>query len=96
MIYNLEIIIKRLYNIKNDQYLNCMARFGINTENAIGINMKEIRNFAKEIKQNQELAEKLWKTEIHEARILASIIANPNTISYETKSKCCRKIISCI
>jgi len=58
-----------------------MKRFGINTETACGVSMPEIRKLAKKIKKNHELAMELWKTKIHEARILATIIADPAKIT---------------
>lgn len=57
-----------------------MARFGINVQQAFGIRIPELRKLAKEIGTDHELAQELWKTEIHEARILASMIDDPNEV----------------
>lgn len=54
-----------------------MARFGINTSKAIGISIPELRKIAKAVKKDHELALNLWKTNIHEARIIASLIDDP-------------------
>jgi 3-methyladenine DNA glycosylase AlkD len=51
-----------------------MARFGINTKNALGISVVELRKIAKKIGRNHELAIKLWDSGIHEARLLACFI----------------------
>ncbi len=54
-----------------------MARFGINTDAALGLSIPELRRTAKRIGRNQPLAEELWRTCIHEARILAAFVADP-------------------
>jgi len=53
-----------------------MARFGIDTDHAIGLTMPEIRAFAKQIKQDHALALALWDSGLHEARILAPMIVD--------------------
>ncbi len=57
-----------------------MARFGINTDKAYGIRIPELRKMAKKIGTNHELAQALWNTEMHEARILASMIDDPKRV----------------
>lgn len=54
-----------------------MARFGIDTERALGIKIPELRRLAKEIGTDHDLARALWDTGVHEARILAGLIADP-------------------
>ena len=61
-----------------------MKRFGIAATNAPGLTTPEIRRIARNIGRNQSLAEQLWKTGIHHARILASLVANPADISRAT------------
>ena len=60
-----------------------MARFGINPNNTLGISVKVLRALAKEIKTNHDLALELWKTGYHEARQLASFIADPKQCTAE-------------
>ncbi|MCX2742395.1 DNA alkylation repair protein [Mangrovivirga sp. M17] len=60
-------------------------KFGISSQKALGVRNPEIRRIAKSIKpKNNKLAQNLWDSEYLEARILASIIANPKTISKNT------------
>ncbi|WP_217452077.1 DNA alkylation repair protein [Mucilaginibacter humi] len=54
-----------------------MARFGIANEKALGVKIPEVRALSKLIKKDHELAQQLWDTGIHEARILATLIADP-------------------
>lgn len=55
-----------------------MQRFGIHAKNAIGVSAPVIRSLAKRIGKNHSVALKLWETEIHEARILSALIADPD------------------
>lgn len=54
-----------------------MKQQGINTNCALVISISELRLVARDIGANHALALALWDTEIHEARILASIIDDP-------------------
>ncbi len=61
--------------------LSGMARFGIDTSKALGVSMPNIRQIAKTTKQNHILALELWQSEIHEARILASLVEDPKLVT---------------
>lgn len=67
-------IIKKLKSLSNSKNVEGMARFGINPEKALGINIPALRGMAKEIGKNHQLALQLWDSGIHEARILAGLI----------------------
>lgn len=58
-----------------------MARFGINPKNTLGISIPILRGLAKRIGKNHTLALQLWKTGIHEARILAAFIDDPKEVT---------------
>src|SRR5438046_8730162 len=58
-----------------------MARFGIQTCPALGVSIPQLRDLGKRVEKNHELDEKMWKTGIHEARILASMIDDPTKVS---------------
>lgn len=51
-----------------------MARFGINPKNTLGISLYDLRPLAKTIPKNHKLALALWKTGVHETRLLAPMI----------------------
>ncbi|PLX71006.1 MAG: DNA alkylation repair protein [Denitrovibrio sp.] len=70
-------ILNKLSSLGKEDNLKGMSKYGINTSLAYGVTLPEIRAIAKEIGTDQELAEKLWKTGNHEARILATVIADP-------------------
>ncbi len=67
-------IIAKLESLRNQKNIEGMSRFGINPDNAYGINMPVLRKMAKDIGSNHALAQELWESGIHEARILASMI----------------------
>jgi 3-methyladenine DNA glycosylase AlkD len=58
-----------------------MARFGIDTKNAYGVSVAQIRTLAKEIGRNHYMAHELWSTGNHEARILAGMVDSPLEVS---------------
>ncbi len=58
-----------------------MARFGVHVEKAHGISMPVLRKLAREIGTNHSLAQQLWATGIHEARILAGLVDDPARVT---------------
>jgi len=78
-----ENIILRLKSQANPDNAAGMARYGINIENTLGVSMPTVRSMAKEIGKNHELAQQLWDSRIHEARILASLIDEPEKVTEE-------------
>ncbi len=58
-----------------------MARFGINTERAFGISMAALRNIAREVERDHGLAEELWQSGWHEARLLAGLVDRPQWVT---------------
>jgi 3-methyladenine DNA glycosylase AlkD len=76
-------IIANLKQRANAQAVEGMARFGIRPAQALGISIPTLRKMAKDRGRNQALAVALWASGIHEARILASMIAEPQLVSVE-------------
>lgn len=58
-----------------------MKRFGMPTENALGISAPKLRSLAKKIGRDQDLSLKLWPTGIMEARVLAALIGDPQKVT---------------
>jgi 3-methyladenine DNA glycosylase AlkD len=54
-----------------------MASFGIQTSNAFGVSIPRLRDLARKIGKSHSMAEQLWRTGIHETRILAGMIDDP-------------------
>lgn len=60
-----------------------MARFGIAAGKTYGVPVPQLRALAKAIGTDHALAERLWSSGIHEARILASMIDDPRLVTEE-------------
>lgn len=58
-----------------------MARFGIDTANALGVPIAVLRPMARRVGRDHALAEALWASGIHEARILASMVDEPEKVT---------------
>jgi 3-methyladenine DNA glycosylase AlkD len=58
-----------------------MARVGIDISRALGVSIPDVRAVAKRCGTDHDLALELWLTGIHEARILATLVADPGTLT---------------
>jgi 3-methyladenine DNA glycosylase AlkD len=58
-----------------------MARFAVPIDKALGIPTSALRKLAREIGKDHELAENLWKSGVHEARILAALVDEPRKVT---------------
>jgi 3-methyladenine DNA glycosylase AlkD len=76
-----EEILQQLKSLANPEAVAGMARFGINPKNTYGVSIPALRKMAKEIGPNHLLAEQLWDSGIHEARILAGMIDLPEKVT---------------
>jgi 3-methyladenine DNA glycosylase AlkD len=58
-----------------------MARVGIRVDRALGVSVPNIRRIARRAGTDHELALALWHTGIHEARVLATFVADPAVLT---------------
>ena len=80
-------ILKKLKSQANPKNVDGMARFGINPKNTLGISIYVLRPMAKEIGKDHKLAQKLWDSKIHEARLLAVFIDEPQKVTNSQMEK---------
>ncbi len=80
-------IINELKRRENPENVAGMARFGINPKGTLGVRIWDLRKMAKKIDRNHELALKLWDSKIHEARLLASMVDEPDKVTEEQMEK---------
>ena len=59
------------------------TRFGIRPKRALGISIPVLRSMAKRVGKDHDLALRLWRTGIHEARLLATMIDDPGAVTEE-------------
>ena len=76
-------IIQRLESLSDPEAVKGMARFGINPENTYGVSIPNLRRIAKEAGKDHALAQELWASGIHEAKILASMVDEPKAVTEE-------------
>jgi 3-methyladenine DNA glycosylase AlkD len=76
-----EAAIARLRAQANPANVAGMARFGINPAGTLGVSVAAIRRLARESGHNHALALELWDSAVHEARILATIVDLPATVT---------------
>jgi len=74
-------IIKKLKSFSSKKNVAGMARFGINPKYALGVSVPVLRDLAKKTGRDHKLALSLWKSRIHEARILASMIEETDKVA---------------
>ncbi len=80
-------IIEKLKSLSNLENIAGMARFGIEANNTLGVSMPVLRKMAKEIGKHHLLALELWESQIHEARILASLVDEPGLVTENQMEK---------
>ncbi len=76
-------ILQKLKALSDPEAVAGMARFGINPENTYGVSIPNLRQIAKETGKDHALAQQLWASGIHEARILASMVDDPEMVTEE-------------
>ena len=81
---NVEEILQKLRSMRNEKGIEAAKRFRIVTKYEIlGISRTELRRIAKGVGKDTRLALELWKTNILEAKILATLIADPKEFKKE-------------
>jgi 3-methyladenine DNA glycosylase AlkD len=79
-------ILAHLHSLENKANQAGMKRFAIGNDNTLGISLPVLREISKNLKKQSNrhaLAKTLWKSNIHEAMILASMLADPKQFSAE-------------
>ncbi|PWB38619.1 MAG: DNA alkylation repair protein [Parcubacteria group bacterium] len=74
-------VIAHLKRYRQPKTVQGMMAFGIKAKKPWGVKIPILRQLARQIGQDHGLALSLWRTEIHEARILAGMIAEPHKIT---------------
>lgn len=76
-------VIEWLKSNANSANVSGMARFGINPDKTLGISIYELRKITKKIGLDHNLAQQLWGSGIHEARLLAGFVDDPDMVTEE-------------
>jgi len=76
-----EDILKQLEEMSNPEAVAGMARFGITGKKVLGVSIPSLEKIAKQAGKDPKLARQLWDSEVHEAQILACMVADPEKLS---------------
>jgi 3-methyladenine DNA glycosylase AlkD len=74
-------VLRELKSLADPKVRAKMAYFGVNVPNAHGISAPVLHALARRIGKNHRLAQDLWATGIHEARILATLIGESEKVT---------------
>jgi 3-methyladenine DNA glycosylase AlkD len=74
-------VLRELKKLADPKVRAKLSYFGVNVPKAHGISAPVLHKFARHIGKNQALAEELWSSGIHEARILAALIGESEKIT---------------
>lgn len=75
--------VSALRSASDPHVLGSMDRAGIPRDAALGVTLPAIRQIAAHILPRHRLAEDLWSTGIHEARLLAALVDKPDAVTPE-------------
>ncbi len=78
---DLEAILRELKSMEDQSCVDGMARYGIRSEKCYGISMTKLIAIKRRVGRDHELAAGLWKTRIHDARVLACLIDDPKLVT---------------
>ena len=74
-------VLRELKLLANPRVREKMAYFGVRVPKAFGISTPRLHALARRIGKNQQLAEQLWRSGVHEARILAALVGEAGKIT---------------
>lgn len=80
-------VIREFKSLRNEKNIEGMKRYGINVDTAFGISAPVLTGISKKYRNNHKLALELWDTGYHDARLLASIIDNPDEVTEKQLNK---------
>ena len=87
-------ILKQLQAAGSERKRAAAIRVGIPMDKAYGASVGDVRLIARALKGRHELAQPLWATGVHEARVLATMLADPKTITRGVIERWQRDIVS--
>ena len=88
--YSVETVLAWLKRTGTKSGRDSMARYAIPSGNAFGVSVGALKQHAKRIGPNHELAVRLWETGWYEARMLASFIDEPERVTALQMERWCR------
>ena len=87
---NVEAVIALLKRSSKKSVRDGMARYGIPSDKAFGVSVGDLQKMAKRLGRNHQLAAALWDAGWYEARMLASFIDEPASVTPAQMDRWCR------
>lgn len=87
-------VVERLRSIGDPASVAGRARFGIPETDALGVSVPQLRRLARELGRDHALALALWRTGVHEARVLATLVADPDALTRAQAERWLRDVAS--
>jgi 3-methyladenine DNA glycosylase AlkD len=88
--HNVETVVASLKRLANKRTRDGLVRYGIPSDNALGVTIGAIQKLAKPIGRDHDLAEALWQTGWYEARLLAAFLDDPERVTPAQMDRWCR------
>jgi 3-methyladenine DNA glycosylase AlkD len=79
--WNVKRAVGELRRFGEKRNIEGMARFGIRAKKVLGVSKPRMDELARQIRRNHRLALQLWETGIHDARILAGMVAEKERVT---------------
>ena len=70
--------------------LNGMARYGLPSDNALGVSIADVKALGARLGRNHALAAALWETGVYEARLVTSFVDDPALVTSAQMDRWCR------
>ena len=74
-------ILQHLQSLSNPYNISGMARFGIHAKKVYGVSLPQLKRIARQAGKDHRLAQELWSSGAHEARLVACFIENPAEVT---------------
>lgn len=74
-------LLGHLRRLSNPSNVEGMARYGITPVYPLGVPVKALRELGRNVERSHDVATRLWKSGLHQARILASILEEPDRVT---------------
>ena len=78
-----EEVLAELRALADPANVEGQARFGISGANRLGVSVTQLRAIARKHKRDHDLARALWDSNVHEARMLATLVDDPAKVTQE-------------
>jgi 3-methyladenine DNA glycosylase AlkD len=87
---DVESVVASLKRLASKRTRDGLVRYGIPSDNALGVTIGAIQKLAKPIGRDHGLAEALWQTGWYEARLLAAFVDDPERVTPAQMDRWCR------